>query len=105
MTLISRSRITSEMLERARDMGWTLADAGRFYGYDPKSIARACDRLGIFLPYGATSRYKFENRRPAVVENAPDVRIKAFSASPEAIGRALEKLRRAKKAKAAEVTK
>lgn len=87
-----RPKITKEMIECARDSGWTISEASRYLKRHRSSITAACDRFGIelgrskFNPDMPSTRSRFwKDVVEAHVENKP---VK-LSASKSAINRAL----------------
>lgn len=79
--------ITREMIENAKAQGWYASEAARNLGISPTSIRKACIRFHISL-----SRHAFDPC--GISESGPEAsneRSKAWSASPEAIKRALQK--------------
>jgi hypothetical protein len=80
-------KITYDMLRAAQAKGWTATLAGKNYGCHPTTISAACERYGVELQKGL----KFAAPSAPVGDKEPesDARVKAFSASPDAIRRAL----------------
>ena len=100
-----RKMITRDMIEAAERKGWSVSQTARHYGMHHKSIDAACERFGIALPMHLFSPQRVSARRMPVIvyeDNIPDTPPKkkktnaVWSASPEAIERALEKMRRDK---------
>jgi len=88
-------RITREMMEAALAKQWDTSATARFYGMHRSSVAAACERFGISLPL-----HRFAPTMPSRTKPKPkskpedhgcDRRVKAWSASPAAIARALRK--------------
>lgn len=85
-----RKKITRDMIRSALDMGWSVSQTARHYGFHNSSIDAACQRFGIALPM---HKYSPALRSVRAVGPKPsDVRVKAFSAKPAAIERALRSL-------------
>lgn len=79
--MIGRRRITKDMLEAAERKGWNSAQTARHYETHSAVIDDACERFGVVLPeHGAA---------PTPPKKKPSA---AWSAGPEAIKRALEKM-------------
>lgn len=84
-----RHKITFEMLNHARRMGWSMSQTGRYYGTYHTTIGDACKRLGVDLPRNQhTAQQPCEDKQTMIAE-ASDVRVKAWSCKPAAIARAL----------------
>lgn len=98
----ARKRITTDMLEAAKNKGWNITQTARHYGMHRTSIAAACERFGIELPMS-----KFNPDMPSTrsrfwkeIVDASTLQPKkkpVFSASPAAIERALAAKDRQKK--------
>jgi precorrin-6B methylase 1 len=84
-----RLKFTPDMIHAALDKGWNVSQTARHYGTHPSSISAAAARFGIPLPKSKFSPTNVSERHIAL---ASDERIKVFSASPDAIARALSKL-------------
>lgn len=85
-----RLKITPDMIHAAFEKGWSVSQTARHYGTHPSSISAAANRFGIALPMSKYSPQNISPRRkdtPAPSEE----RVAAFSASPDAINRALRK--------------
>ena len=77
-----RKRITRDMLEAAERKGWNSAQTARHYQTHSAAIDDACERFGVVLP---------EHSAPQpVVKKKPSA---AWSANPEAIQRALDRMK------------
>lgn len=99
-----RRMITLDMLETAKSRGWTMAQTARFFEFNNKSIAAACERFGIALPYAKNSPMNWSSRRKIEEPEQPSTaKTVRFSASPAAVRRALEKARDEQKRVALEV--
>jgi DNA transposition AAA+ family ATPase len=88
---MSRQKLTKDMLEAAAEKNWTLSQTARHYGVNTSTVSQACGKHGIVLYIHHSTAYK--NRMMA---EASDEKVKAFSASPKAIQRALENFHRRK---------
>lgn len=90
--MLGPKRVTLDMLEAAKAKGWDVLLTARHYGMHRRSIEDACIRLGVDLPLsnGASAAPKPKKPTPKKPSNA------VWSASPEAIERALRKLKGAK---------
>lgn len=84
-----RRTISKDMLEAAARQGWSIAQTARHYGYHQSSINAACARHGVTLAMGLTSPNKVSPRRVDIPPPSTK-RVKAFSANPVAIQKALE---------------
>ena len=90
--------ITRAMMERARDSGWDAPTTADNYGVQPRSVRAACERFGIALRRARPRPYVRAKTDPTLKE-VVDPRtlkpkgVRRFSASPEAIERALKELR------------
>ena len=87
-----KRQITRAMMIEALERGMHNALASRHFGFSPKSFHMACQREGISLPYAKQSPQMPSDRDDR--NDASDVRVKAWSASPAAIDRALRQVRR-----------
>lgn len=83
-----RLKITRDMIEAAFAKGWSISQTARHYGTHPSSISGAANRFGIALPMSKYSPLNVSPRGTPPSEN----RTAVFSASPEAINRALRKV-------------
>lgn len=81
--------ITKDMLQAAADKGWNQLQTSKHYGFSHSSIRNACERHGVNLQYSKFSRFR-EDERPV---HKP---TKAFSASPQAVEKALANMLREK---------
>jgi hypothetical protein len=82
------------MILKAQANKWTASDAAAHLGFHRKSITSAAERFGVALPY-----HKFSPTVPSATrvrnrdsDPALTVRVKAWSASPAAIERALARV-------------
>lgn len=83
-----RLKFTPDMIRAAFDKGWNASQTARHYGTHPSSVSAAAARFGIALP---VSKYSPLNVSPRGTPPSED-RAVVFSASPDAIARALRKL-------------
>lgn len=88
-----RLKFTPDMITAALEKGWTVSQTARHYGAHPSSVSHAAERFGIALPM---SKFSPQNASQRHIKVVSDTRTKVFSASPEAINRALRKLEEAK---------
>jgi hypothetical protein len=99
--MASRKFITKDMITAAKEKGWNATQTARHYGMHRTSISGACERFGIELPQSKfnpdmpSTRSKFW--RDAV--SKPKTKA-AWSCSPEAIERTLQRLEREKRLQA-----
>ena len=82
-------RITRKMLTLAKINGWNAMQAAEELGFAHESIRQAATREGIDLHYGQRGTGIGRDKVNAAAK-ADDTRIKAFSASPAAIARAIQ---------------
>lgn len=98
-----RKKITPDMIEAALRKGWNANQTARHYGMHRKSIEAAADRFGIALPLVSYSQSLADTFSPRALAStttptAPKKKLNAvWSASPESVQRALEKLQREKR--------
>lgn len=97
-----RKKITVDMIEAALRKGWNANQTARHYGMHRKSIDAAAERFGIVLPLGMTWAPPQPKTKPLVVwtdeiKNKPATKP-VFSASKEAVERALAERALAKRA-------
>lgn len=85
-----KRRITRDMIEAALEKGWCVSQTARHYEFHYSSIDAACQRFGIALPMHKYSPALLSSR--AVGPQPSDEKVKAWSASPDAIRRALAKI-------------
>lgn len=78
---MARRKITKDMLVAAQGRGWTISQTARQYEFDPTSISEACDRFEVTLP-------RLWGKKKST---ASTTKVKAFSASPAAIERAMSR--------------
>ena len=91
-------RLTRDMIEAAAREGWNAIQTARHYGVHRNIIDDACDRFGIELPRRGTDY-------TALASDTSRKKPKAvWSASPDAIKRALDKLQRDKQLQSASNT-
>ena len=88
-------RLTRDMIEAAAREGWNAIQTARHYGVHRNIIDDACDRFGIELPERGAAYTALASNTPRKNPNA------VWSASPDAIKRALDKLQRAKQLQSA----
>ena len=99
-----RKKITPDMIEAALRKGWNANQTARHYGMHRKSIEAAADRFGIMLPLVSYSPALADTFSPRALASAslsapaaPKKKLNAvWSASPESVKRALEKMQRDK---------
>jgi hypothetical protein len=84
--MYGRKRITKDMLEAAARKKWNSAQTARHYGTHRTIIDDACERFEVVLPEQPGTPTATPRKKPSAL----------WSASPEAVQRALEKLRRDK---------
>jgi hypothetical protein len=91
---MTRRLVTREQVQFAADRGWTAAHAAREFGFHRAAFSHAAKRHGIELPSRVLVHKKggAKNAAPPsmILEVASNARVKAFSASPAAIERALQ---------------
>ena len=98
-----RKKITPDMIEAALRKGWNANQTARHYGMHRKSIEAAADWFGIMLPLVSYSPMLADTFSPRALAStttpaAPQKKPNAvWSASPESVQRALEKLQREKR--------
>lgn len=85
-----KRQITRDMIEAAREKGWSVSQTARHYGFHNSSIDAACQRFGIALPMHKYSPALRSSR--AVGPQPSNEKAKAWSSSPDAIRRALAKI-------------
>jgi len=78
------------MIEAAEREGWNDIQTAQHYGVHRNIINDACDRFGIELPNRGTDYTALASATPRKNPKA------VWSASPDAIKRALDKIQRAK---------
>ena len=89
--MTGRRIITRDMIIAARDKGWTVSLTAAHYGMHRSSIAAACDRFGIALPFSKFAPTVPSRTKPKPENQVSDKRTPAiWSCSPAAIQRALE---------------
>ena len=77
-------------IQFAADCGWHRSEAARQLNCDPKEIDRACKEFGITLPKHNRAPTKYSGDKEAAADRANDTRVKAWSAKPSAIAKALD---------------
>ena len=81
-------RLTRDMIEAAAREGWNAIQTARHYGVHRNIIDDACERFDIVLPHRGTDYTALVSGRP---RKKP---TEVWSASPDAIKRALDKIQR-----------
>lgn len=81
--------VTLAMLKEAQAHGMSVTEAARHFGVANETFRAYAIRRGVILPNGRTGRANYRGTKSEAADRADDTRIKAWSASPSAIAKAL----------------
>ena len=88
-----RNTITTDMLDAAKRKGWSISQTARHYGTHHTTIGDACKRLGVELVRNGHIALRPCDRKAKLIRDADDTKKVVWSCKPEAIERALKRVK------------